>query len=76
MGTILDGELQRLMRASVASIQLTRKSNESDRETNKEEQESRVGQKTRAQNEFDVRAQPHCQMAWRLAGRRDVIAKS
>jgi hypothetical protein len=53
----LEGELQHLKPSFGGSIQLTRNGNESDRETSEEEQESRAGQKARAQDAFDVRAQ-------------------
>jgi hypothetical protein len=53
----LDDELHCLNQSFGSSIQPTRKSNESDRETSEEEQESRAGQKTRAQGAIDVRAQ-------------------
>jgi hypothetical protein len=53
----LDDELHYLDQSFDSSIQLTRNGNESDRETCEEEQESRAGQKTRAQDAVDVRAQ-------------------
>ena len=53
----LDDELHYRDQSFDSSIQLTRKSNESDRETSEEEQETRAGQKTRAQDAVDVRAQ-------------------
>jgi ferredoxin len=50
----LDDELHCVHQSFGGSIQLTRKSNESDRETSKEEQESRTEQKARAQDAADV----------------------
>jgi hypothetical protein len=52
----LDDELHYREQSLGSSIQPTRKSNESDRETSEEEQETRAGQKTRAQDAVDVRA--------------------
>jgi hypothetical protein len=53
----LDDELHYLKQSFDSSIQLTRNGNESDRETSEEEQETRAGKETRAQDAVDVRAQ-------------------